>query len=66
MGNKKALLIYPISLFEHNELLELCSNADIYMLEDPIYFTKFNPSKPVETILQSFNNILFYTYATKG
>ena len=46
---KSTLLIYPVSLFENNDLINIENLTDIYILEDPVYFTtlKFHKMKLV-------------------
>ena len=39
------IIIYPNSLFENNNLIHDINVNDIYILEDPIYFTEYKYHK---------------------
>lgn len=54
-----AILIYPVSLFENNPILT--KGADIYVIEESIYFTKFNFHK-MKIILHRASMKFYYDY----
>ena len=59
MANKKAILIYPNSLFEENDLLS--NDCDIYLLEDDTYFTKFKFHK-MKLVLHRASMVAYFDY----
>jgi deoxyribodipyrimidine photolyase-related protein len=56
------LLVYPVSLFKNNALLDIVDH--IYIIEDPIYFTKFNFHK-MKLILHRATCKYYYDYLNK-
>ena len=59
---KNAILIYPISLFEKNDLLQI--DGDVYLIEDPIYFTNYKFHK-MKIILHRASMKFYFDFIKK-
>lgn len=58
-----AILIYPVSLFENNSLIT--KDSDIYIIEDPTYFTKFKFHK-MKLILHRSSMKFYHDYLSNN